>query len=195
MFTGIIEAVAEIVSSESTDEILTLHIATPVDWETLVLGQSIAVNGACLSVSAINNTDNTFAVQLMPETISRTIFGSNQPQIVNLERAMSASARFEGHIVQGHIDSTAIVQKVGETQEWRTITFTFDESYSSLVIEKGSVAINGVSLTVADVNAEQLTVALIPITLKDTTLGELKLGDKVNIEFDYLAKIIQAQQG
>ena len=142
----------------------------------------------CLTV--VDFDDDSFIVELMPETIEKTIFGNHIPKIVNVERAMLATDRFEGHIVQGHVDTTGEVEAVRESDGSHMLAIMYDSKHSGLVVSKGSVTIDGVSLTVVDADSEKLSVALIPHTLKGTTLGELKEGDMVNLEFDIIGKYL-----
>ena len=187
MFTGIVETIAA-VTAEKNEEITRFTIEKPTGWE-LTVGQSIAVNGTCLTVVSFD--ERGFAVELVAETLTKTSFGSNPPKKVNLERAMLAGGRFEGHIVQGHIDTvgTAIVTATKENN-W-TLTVSFDQQFDYLVVPKGSITIDGVSLTVVDPRSRELSVALIPHTLENTTLGALKEGSQVNLEFDIVGKYLQ----
>lgn len=187
MFTGIIEATSEIVRQEELAGLTTLAIKKPVGWE-LTVGQSVAVSGACLTV--VSSTNDEFVVELMSETLAKTIFKKPDTKKVNLERALPANGRFEGHVVQGHVDTVGKIEaidRVGETAVW---TVTFPVSFGNLVVDKGSVAIDGVSLTIVEARFESLTVALIPHTLNHTTLGERGVGEEVNLEFDILGKYI-----
>ena len=187
MFTGIIETTAAVGGHNKNGEALTLSIEKPTKWK-LNLGQSISVNGACLTVVAFNKT--TFTVELVPETLEKTIFGQCLPETVNLERAMLATDRFEGHIVQGHIDTVGEVTEVKSTAEVTDLVVKFDPRFDKQVVSKGSVALDGVSLTVVDVKSGCLSVTLIPHTLKETTLSELAPQDKINIEFDIVGKYL-----
>jgi len=189
MFTGIIE-VKTAVASFDTDThlgVATLTIEKPKEWE-LESGQSIAVNGACLSV--IQYEEETFSVELIPETLRKTTFGLRIPAKVNLERAMRADGRFEGHIVQGHVDTTGKVNAVTKNDGVHSIMLSYDGRFDPLVIEKGSITIDGVSLTVVDVGEGQCCVHLIPHTIECTTLGLVDEGDVINIEFDIIGKYL-----
>ena len=187
MFTGIIEAKTSVVSDDVRNEITTLVIKTPVGWK-LHENQSISVNGACLTV--VEFDDKTFTVELMRETLNKTTFGKYIPESVNLERAMLPSDRFEGHIVQGHVDIVGEVTGVEKGKETMGLTISHRKTHSNLIVEKGSITVDGVSLTVVNPRESEFSVALIPYTIKETTLGLLKKGDFVNLEFDIIGKYI-----
>jgi len=187
MFTGIIEVMSDVLKEETVDSLMELTIARPEDWD-ICIGQSIAVEGVCLTVEAFD--DRQFTVKLMGETLAKTTFGTKVPTRVNLERAMAANGRFEGHVVQGHVDCAGSVTAIGETDGWHTVTFSYPTELAHLIVQKGSITVNGVSLTVVDPTPGQFSVALIPHTLTNTTLGTLAEGDMVNLEFDILGKYI-----
>lgn len=185
MFTGLITETTDIVDNKQTDLGLRLTFRRPEPWDDLEEGESIATDGVCLTVENLQNT--TYSCLLMPETLSKTTFGQITPARVNLERALRASDRLGGHFVQGHVDCVGKVTQIQKDDGWR-VNVEFPVGHSTLVIPKGSITINGVSLTVADLAKNTLTVALIPHTLEHTTLGVLKPGDSVNLEFDVLGK-------
>ena len=187
MFTGIIETTSQIVKREDREHLSTFTIARPSGWE-LTVGQSIAVSGACLTV--VTFSEEYFIVELMLETLAKTIFKNTNIQNVNLERAMLATARFEGHMVQGHVDTVGKISKLERAGETAVYSIVFDQKFAELVVTKGSITIDGVSLTVSKVESGVLFVALIPYTLSHTTLGEKKVGEEVNLEFDILGKYI-----
>ena len=166
---------------------MTLTFDRPKGWDDLLVGDSVATNGICLTVAAIR--DKEYDCVAVPETLARTSFGKKLPKKVNLERAMSMKSRFDGHFVQGHVDGTGQVSAIKNNGE-RRLTITFDPKNRNLVMYKGSITIDGVALTVASVEDNNLTVALIPHTLEHTTLPSLKLGDYVNLEFDILGKYV-----
>lgn len=190
MFTGIIETTATVISSEATDAVMKLVLERPAGWD-IVIGQSIAVNGVCLTVVSADESSMTFEV--VAETVDRTTFGEAISMLVNLERAMLPTDRFEGHIVQGHIDAVGEVTAVSSVHG-RHLTVTFDPSYSRLVVPKGSITIDGVSLTITEVNEGSFSVALIPHTIEETTLGSAEQGTRVNLEFDIIGKYILRNQ-
>ena len=194
MFTGIITDTTPVTHQAKEDGGLRLTFKKPKSWKDLALGESINTNGACLTMAAIRSSE--YDCQLMPETLSKTSFGSNVPATVNLERALSATDRFGGHFVQGHVDGVGKVTKIDSTGEYR-LFISFEADKQDLVISKGSITIDGVSLTVAEIQGANFSVAIIPHTLKQTTLGLLKVGDVVNLEFDtigkYVAKIMESK--
>jgi riboflavin synthase len=151
------------------------------------VGESIAVNGCCLT--AVSVEPARFTVELGPETLERTNLGTLEPgDRVNLERALRPVDRLGGHFVQGHIDTTAELIERTSDGEWAFLRFRTDREWMELLVEKGSIALDGVSLTLVDVGLDQFSVMLIPHTLAVTTLGRLQLGDRVNMETDLLAK-------
>lgn len=190
MFSGIIEAVGTVQAIETMAAGRRFWVQAPF-VEALSLGSSIAHNGACLSVIAIKH--RFYCVEAVQETLSRTTLGLlDLGSPVNLERALPASARLEGHIVQGHVDTTLEVldvERVGEESYY--FTFSLPGSWAPYVVEKGSIAIDGVSLTIADVSEGAFRVAIIPWTYQHTTFSKLKRGMRVNVEFDILAKYLR----
>ncbi len=187
MFTGIIEEIADVKSVATSEDIVTFTIKKPAQWKVRE-GQSIAVNGVCLTVTTFD--EDEFHVELMPETMTRSTFGKVKPIKVNLERAMSPDGLFEGHIVQGHVDELSTIVDIKETDQWRTISMSYPKDKSPLLVQKGSVTIDGISLTVVDVEDDWFSVSLIPHTITHTTLGTKQVGDFVNIEYDILGKYI-----
>ncbi len=194
MFTGIISHIAAVLNHTPVADGLEVTFARPAAWKDLELGESIATDGVCLTVSAMRADE--YDCFLMGETLSKTIFGGVVPERVNLERAMKPSDRLGGHIVQGHVDGVGKVVGV-DTSAGYGLKVQFERENRGLVMYKGSICINGVSLTVAQVQGNVLSVALIPHTLEHTTLSELKAGDQVNLEFDavgkYIANIMEAR--
>ncbi len=187
MFTGIITNTTTVAGSNKSANGVTLTFKRPDEWNDLLLGESIATDGVCLTVAAIHT--DSYDCFLMSETLAKTSFGKAIPKTVNLERSLSASDRLGGHFVQGHVDSTGTVQDIDRTDGYR-VSVRFPADFTDLVVYKGSITINGVSLTVASVDTNVVSVALIPHTLQHTTLGKLKVGDIVNIEFDIISKYV-----
>jgi riboflavin synthase len=185
MFTGIITATTPITNTQQLKDGLKLTLQIPEGWDDLVLGESIAVNGACLTVAALRPTE--YEVILMPETLSKTTFSHRVPSVVNLERALVVGDRLSGHIVQGHIDDIGQVIRVSAAKGYE-LTIKFPIAQHQLVIHKGSITVDGVSLTVASCQTDRLSVAIIPHTLAHTTLGSLREYDEVNLEFDIIGK-------
>jgi riboflavin synthase len=190
MFTGIVEELGRVVALEPGADSARLTIAGPLAASDAQHGASIAVNGVCLTV--VEYGDAGFTADVMAETLSRTSLGSLAPgDPVNLERAMAASSRFGGHIVQGHVDGTSGILERTPGDRWETVRFSLPAALARYVVEKGSITVDGVSLTVAAVDADSFTVSLIPTTLALTTLGHKTIGDLVNLEVDVLAKYVE----
>lgn len=187
MFTGIIETTANITKRTNIADVLTLEISKPVDWEVSI-GQSIAVNGACLTVVIFDET--TFTVELMTETLTKTTFADEGLVTVNLERAMPAKGRFEGHIVQGHVDTVGSIRSVDVTEQSWLIWVSYDPSFDHLVVEKGSITIDGISLTVIDTIPGGCSVGIIPHTLQMTALSTKEVDAAVQLEFDIIGKYL-----
>ncbi|HSW48325.1 MAG TPA: riboflavin synthase [Candidatus Saccharimonadales bacterium] len=188
MFTGIIKDLGKL---EKKDNALFVFEAENEFCKKLEKGTSISVNGACLTVIE-KPESNTFSVEIMPETASKTILGSLQKEdIVNLELPVTMSEVLSGHIVQGHIDSTGEILKIENDGNSRIFMIALSQSLKNQVVEKGSITINGISLTVISVNADSFTVGVIPFTWKNTMLYTAKLGDMVNIETDILGKYVE----
>jgi len=192
MFTGIVEELGRVDRIDLAEESARLTLRGPLVTSDAVHGASIAVNGVCLTVVEHDVAQGWFTVDVMAETLSRTGLGdlaAGAP--VNLERAMAASARFGGHIVQGHVDGTATVLERVPGDRWEVVTFTLPADLARYVVEKGSITVDGVSLTVSAVTDDTFSVSLIPTTLALTTLGARAVGDTVNLEVDVLAKYVE----
>lgn len=188
MFTGIIESlgIIEEVEQENTNLNITLQAGLTSE---LKIDQSLAHNGICLTVVAITN--NTYTVTAIQETINKTTIGNwKKGDIINLERAMKLDQRLDGHIVQGHVDQVAQCIVNQETDGSWLFTFQYDASLNNLTIEKGSITINGVSLTVVDSKKDQFSVAIIPYTFENTNFKMIKKGSFVNLEFDVIGKYV-----
>ncbi len=194
MFTGLVEAVGRIERTVDEEAGKRFTIAWPGLVEPLALGESVAVNGCCLSV--VSTEGDAFDVQAGPETLLRTNLGAKRPgDAVNLERALRVGDRLGGHIVQGHVDATAVVRERRREGDWEFFAFSIDPAWTVLMVEKGSIAVDGVSLTLVTVEADGFSVMLIPHTLGATTLGLRQPGDRVNVETDVLAKHVQKLLG
>ena len=196
MFTGIVEELGHVVALEPGAASARLTVAGPLVTSDATHGASISVNGVCLTV--VEHGDGQFTVDVMAETLDRSSLGGLAVgDRVNLERAMSATSRFGGHIVQGHVDSTAEILSRTPGDRWEVVQFTLPESLSRYVVEKGSITVDGVSLTVSalseptDGTPATFSVSLIPTTLALTTLGHKGVGDTVNLEVDVLAKYVE----
>lgn len=188
MFTGIVEETGEIRETERDEDGRRLRIGTT--FEGLAVGQSISVSGACLTVEQPG--DGWFEVFLAQETLDRTYLGQlAEGDVVNLERALPADGRFDGHFVQGHVDGTADVTGIERVDEdWR-YSFSLPPSVGKYVVEKGSIAIDGISLTVAALGDEEFDVAIVPETYDVTTLSDKESGDPVHVEVDVVAKYVE----
>ncbi len=190
MFTGIVEELGEIVAIERGTESAVVTVRGPLVSEDATQGSSIAVNGVCLTV--VEHDRETFSVDVMAETLNRSCLGSLEAGApVNLERAMTASTRFGGHIVQGHVDGTAQILARLPGDRWEVVQLALPPELSRYVVEKGSITVDGVSLTVSNVTDETFSVSLIPTTLELTTLGRKAVGDIVNLEVDVIAKYVE----
>ncbi len=189
MFTGIIEELGVITSIEKSRENLNITIKANLTSE-LKIDQSVAHNGVCLTVVDIKGDEYT--VTAINETLSKTTLGElKKGDIVNLERGMKLGARLDGHIVQGHVDQTAICTEVIERQGSWEYTFEYDPSFQNITIEKGSITINGVSLTVVNSEKNSFSVAIIPYTFDHTNFKLIKKGTRVNLEFDVIGKYVK----
>ena len=194
MFTGLVEAVGAVRAFRRAEEVSLLSIECPALAYELVLGQSVAVSGACLSVVALHG--DVFDVEMMPETAERTWFADLRPgALVNLERAMALGDRLDGHLVLGHVDGTAVLKRLSGTGRTRVACFGAGPPLLRGIVPKGSVAIDGVSLTVIGVSASDFSVGLIPTTLESCTLGRMAVGTVVNLETDILGKYVERLLG
>jgi riboflavin synthase len=190
MFTGIVEELGWVTALERGEDSARLTLRGPLVTSDASHGASIAVNGVCLTVAT--HTGDEFTVDVMAETLSRSSLGALAPgDRVNLERAMAASSRFGGHVVQGHVDATAGILERAPGDRWEVVRLGLPADLARYVVEKGSITVDGVSLTVAAVDEESFTVSLIPTTLELTTLGHKQVGDLVNLEVDILAKYVE----
>lgn len=194
MFTGLVEALGRIERIDDEAAGRRLTIAWPDLSEPLAIGESIAVNGCCLTVVAFHAS--SFEAQAGPETLLRTNLGALQAgSPVNLERSLRVGDRLGGHFVQGHIDTTARLIERRSEGEWEFLAFRIEPRWTPLLVEKGSIAVDGVSLTLVDVDDDRFSVMLIPHTLAVTTLGTTRPGDPVNIETDMLARHVRKLLG
>ena len=208
MFTGIVEELGRVVRLETVEDSARLTVEAPTVTQDVNLGDSVSVNGCCLTVTAVHGS--TFTADLMAETLTRTTLGSQAPgDPVNLERALRATDRLGGHIVQGHVDATAEVLDHHHGEHWDLLRIGLPQEIARYVAVKGSVALDGVSLTVVDVvdasntldvapvpgAGASLSVGLIPETLRRTTLGSRRPGERVNLEVDVLAKYAERLLG
>jgi riboflavin synthase len=194
MFTGLIEMLGKVMAVRKTSTGMGLVVDIEAMAAGTKIGDSIAVNGVCLTVSKISGMSVEFDVS--GETVARSTLGKlSVGTAVNLEQAMRADGRFGGHIVQGHIDGTAVVKQIRKKGDFYDVTFAAPKELLDGMVEKGSVAVDGISLTVAVMDKQSFSVTVIPVTWEKTTLGKSKIGDSVNIETDVIVKTIKKQIG
>jgi riboflavin synthase len=193
MFTGIVEEIGEVTTVRENADVVVFTVRGRTVTSDARHGDSIAVNGVCLTVvDPDGSTDGTFTVELMPETLKRSGLAAVVPGTkVNLERAVPVGGRLGGHIVQGHVDGVATLLSRSPGERTDELRFSLAPDLARYVVEKGSITVDGVSLTVAGVSADAFTVALIPTTLSHTTLGFRQPGDTVNLEVDVVAKYVE----
>jgi len=191
MFTGLVEGQATVRSVLPEGAAVRLVLEMPPEFAGGAhLGDSIALNGCCLTVVSIDGSN--FDFQAGTETLSKTNLGTLRPgSLVNVERAVAVGARLGGHFVQGHVDGTGHVERIEQDGEWTTMWFQVPRPLTQQMVHKGSITVDGISLTLVNVEAERFSVALIPHTLAVTTLGQRAVGDTVNIETDILGKYVQ----
>lgn len=191
MFTGLVEGQATVRGVIPEGAAVRLVLEMPPEFAGEAhLGDSIALNGCCLTVVAIDGSN--FDFQAGTETLSKTNLGTLRPgSLVNVERAVAVGARLGGHFVQGHVDGTGHVERIEQDGEWTTMWFQVPRPLTQQMVHKGSITVDGISLTLVNVEAERFSVALIPHTLAVTTLGQRAVGDTVNIETDILGKYVQ----
>ncbi|MGB2274423.1 MAG: riboflavin synthase [Schleiferiaceae bacterium] len=198
MFTGIIENLAKVAKVEKSQSNLEIYIESTLASE-LKVDQSVAHNGVCLTVVEIFG-DRTYRVTAIEETIDKTNLGDlTQGDSINLERCMTLGARLDGHIVQGHVDQIGICENIQEKDGSWIYTFSYDTSMENVTVEKGSITVNGTSLTVVNSSKGVFSVAIIPYTYENTVFNTLSKGDRVNLEFDvigkYVARMMEGYKG
>lgn len=186
MFTGLIEEIGKVKSFDGK----ILKIEANKVLEKTKIGDSIAINGCCQTV--IELSENTFSVEVSRETLDVTNFSAlKSGDTVNLERALTLESRLGGHIVQGHIETLTTLVNIEKQNDFYNMTFSFDEKYGKYIVKKGSITLNGISLTVAKLDSCKLVVAVIPHTFDNTNLKYLKIGDRINLETDIIAKYVE----
>ncbi|GAA5047891.1 riboflavin synthase [Streptomyces similanensis] len=194
MFTGIVEELGEVTAVENLGDAARFRLRGPVVTEGARHGDSIAVNGVCLTV--VEHEGDEFTADVMAETLKRSSLGVLAVgSRVNLERPTAVGARLGGHIVQGHVDGTGAVLERTPSEHWEIVKISLPAELARYVVEKGSITVDGISLTVVDAGADHFTVSLIPTTLALTTLGLKKAGDPVNLEVDVVAKYVERLLG
>jgi len=192
MFTGLIEAVCKVKSARRSGNAMLLTIDLGGLADDSRIGDSIAINGVCLTIAELGGDIASF--ELSGETLLKSTLGKLKPSSqVNVERAIKAADRFGGHFVQGHIDGTATIKAIDKHGQFADMKFAAGTDLLDAMVVKGSVAVDGISLTIASMDQNSFSVALIPETLKKTTLSKIKIGDEVNIETDIIVKTIKKQ--
>jgi riboflavin synthase len=193
MFTGIVEELGTVAAVEDQGDAVRITIAATTVLEDVALGDSVSVNGCCLTVSTVSTTrPASFTADVMRETLDKTGVGDlTTGDRVNLERAVTPTTRLGGHIVQGHVDGTGAVRRRTHTEHWELVEVEAPTELLRYLVPKGSITVDGISLTVVDVLADGFTVSLIPETLARTTLGFRQPGDRVNLEADVIAKHVE----
>lgn len=194
MFTGIVEELGEITAVEELGDASRFTVRGPVVTMGAKHGDSIAVNGVCLTV--VDLVDDAFTADVMAETLDRSSLGALAAgSRVNLERPMALGGRLGGHLVQGHVDGTGEIVAREPAEHWEVVRIALPAALARYVVEKGSITVDGVSLTVVDAGEDHFTVSLIPTTLAMTTLGSKQTGDPVNLEVDVIAKYVERMLG
>jgi riboflavin synthase len=194
VFTGIVEELGEITAVENLADASRFTVRGPVVTDGAKHGDSIAVNGVCLTV--VEFGDGSFTADVMAETLKRSGLGALRPgSRVNLERPMALGGRLGGHLVQGHVDGTGTVLERTPAEHWELVRISLPAELARYVVEKGSITVDGISLTVVDAGADHFTVSLIPTTLALTTLGIKQPGEPVNLEVDVIAKYVERMLG
>lgn len=194
MFTGIVEELGEITAVENLDDASRFRVRGPVVTDGAKHGDSIAVNGVCLTV--VEHEGDEFTADVMAETLNRSSLGAlASGSRVNLERPTAVGDRLGGHIVQGHVDGTGEIVDRKPSENWEIVKISLPADLSRYVVEKGSITVDGVSLTVVDAGPDYFTISLIPTTLALTTLGIKQPGDRVNLEVDVIAKYVERMLG
>ena len=192
MFTGIIEDLAEIIAIEEVRNNLRIRFSCSFTND-LSIDQSVSHDGVCLTVVDIQ--DGEYSVDVIAETLSKTTIGEwSVGDLINLERSVTMQKRLDGHIVQGHVDTTVSCKKISDEEGSKRFWFSYPKKWASYLIPKGSISVNGVSLTIADLTHDQFSVAIIPYTYTHTNFHQLQIGSKVNIEFDLVGKYINRIQ-
>lgn len=190
MFTGIVEELGTVAAVEDQADAIRLSIRATTVLEDVGLGDSIAVNGCCLTVTTVDG--DVWTADVMQETLDKTsLHGVRPGDRVNLERAVTADKRLGGHIVQGHVDGVGQVVSRTPSEHWEVVEIAMPAALSRYLVDKGSITVDGVSLTVVEAGADRFTVSLIPETLARTTLGSRQPGERVNLEVDVIAKYVE----
>jgi riboflavin synthase len=194
VFTGIVEELGTVVATEELADSVRLRIHGALVTSDAVRGASIAVNGVCLTV--VDHGDDEFSADVMRETLLRSSLGALEVgSRVNLERPVTLESRLGGHLVQGHVDGTGVILDRSQSEHWEIVRVSLRDDLGRYVVEKGSITVDGVSVTVVDADRDSFTISLIPTTLGLTTLGTKNVGDIVNLEVDVVAKYVERMLG
>jgi riboflavin synthase len=194
MFTGIVEELGTVEAVEPLGDAVRLSVRASTVLDGVRLGDSIAVNGCCLTVAGVDGP--VWTADVMQETLDKTsLLGTEAGDRVNLERAATPETRLGGHLVQGHVDGVGTLVRRSPSEHWEVVEFSLPTTLSRYLVEKGSITVDGVSLTVVEAGATSFTVSLIPETLRRTTLGLRAVGDRVNLEVDVIAKYVERLLG
>jgi riboflavin synthase len=188
MFSGIISAISKVQKKEFKNDSLFLTIKKPKSWK-IKLGDSIATNGACLTVKKL--LKDSYVTELMPETLDKTYFGKIDFEYVNLEKSLRLQDTLDGHLVTGHVDTIANIQEITMRGQSAIFKISFPKKFAKYVAEKGSITVDGISLTLVDVGADWFTISLVEYSLKHTNMGKKQVGELVHLEFDILAKYLE----
>ncbi|KKP59133.1 MAG: Riboflavin biosynthesis protein [Candidatus Magasanikbacteria bacterium GW2011_GWC2_34_16] len=188
MFSGIVEAMSRIEKKEKKNGSLFLTIKKPKGWR-LSPGNSICSDGACLTVKKVGQSN--YVTELMPETLDKTYFDLVDYKCINLERSLKLNSVLDGHLVTGHVDVVGKIAKIEQQGNSKVYKISFPKKFTKYVVEKGSIAVDGISLTVVKVGANYFTISLVDFTLQNTTIGQKQVGDFVHLEFDILAKYLE----
>jgi riboflavin synthase len=192
VFTGIVEELGEIAEIHDLGDSVRLTVRADIVLEDVALGDSVAVNGCCLTVATLDSSNQTWTADVMAETLDKTSLSEAMPgDRVNLERAVTASTRLGGHLVQGHVDGPGRIAARTSSEHWDLLEISIPPDLSRYLVAKGSVCVDGVSLTVMTLSDDSFTVSLIPETLARTTLGLRSPGERVNLEVDIIAKYVE----
>jgi riboflavin synthase len=193
MFTGIVETLSVVKELKNSGTNLDITMQCPITHE-LKVDQSVAHDGVCLTVTSVNSNENTYTVTAIRETLNRSSLSQwEKGHVVNIERCMPANGRFDGHIVQGHVDCTGTIDEIHDVDGSHLVFISHPEN-AGITVGKGSVTLNGISLTIVDSFPDAFSVAIIPYTWEHTNLKNAKAGDLVNIEFDIVGKYLQKMQ-
>ena len=187
MFSGIIKTISKIEKQEEKNKSLFLSISKPKKWK-IKAGDSICTDGACLTVKKVNK--ETYITELMPETLNKTYFNKNNYKYVNLEKSLKLNDLLDGHLVTGHIDAIGKIEKISKQGNSKIYQISFPNKFTKYVADKGSISVDGISLTVVECKKNKFTISLVDFTLKNTTIGQKKVNDLVHLEFDIIAKYL-----